>query len=227
MERTMRITIFGATGGVGRQAVEQAVDAGHEVTVVVRDPSKLTRVVRVVQADLSSVDVNVIEGAVRGADGVLSCLGPRSKPEAKELIVTKSTSLIIRAMKETGTHRLIAISAAPVGTIPSPGRPNPPKSDPGDGFFVRNLLTPIVKAAFRDTYADLAEMEDAVRDSGLDWTLTRPPRLLNRKLTGQYRTSTERNLSGGRAISRADLAHYMIHALSDPESIHQFVRVAY
>ncbi|RUP69186.1 NmrA-like family protein [Streptomyces sp. NP10] len=37
----MRITVFGATGGVGQEIVGQALAAGHEVTAVVRDPDRL------------------------------------------------------------------------------------------------------------------------------------------------------------------------------------------
>ena len=52
----MQITIFAATGGIGRLALEQAVDAGHQVTAVVRNPKALTRPVPAVTADLSDPD---------------------------------------------------------------------------------------------------------------------------------------------------------------------------
>ena len=221
----MKVTIFGATGGVGRQAVQQAVAAGYQVTAVVRNPESLPPGVAHVRADLDTVSAEVIVSAVGSADAVLSCLGPRSKAEAG--IVTKGTKLIVAAMKEKDVRRLIVISAVPVGTIPSPARPNPPTTDPGDGWFTSNVLTPIVKAAFRDTYRDLAQMEDVVRDSGLDWTIARPPRLLDKKLTGRYRTDAVRNLPGGRSISRADLAHFMVEALERSQTIGQIVRVAY
>lgn len=223
----MRVTIFGATGGVGRHAVKLAVESGHDVTAVVRSPEKLETDVRFITADLATASVESISNAVRDADGVLSCLGPRSKVEAQAGIVTRGTRLIVAAMKETDARRLIAISAVPVGTISSPGRPNPPKRDPGDGFMVRTVLTPIVKAVFRDTYRDLAEMEDVIRESGLDWTIARPPRLLDKKLTGRYRTDAVQNLAGGRAVSRADLAHFMVNALETPGTIGQAVRIAY
>jgi putative NADH-flavin reductase len=221
----MKVTVFGATGGVGRQVVEQAVAAGHQVTAVVRNPDGLPTGVKHVQANLNTVGLDVIRSAVSSADAVLSCLGPRSKAEAG--IVTKGTKLIVAAMKEADVRRLVVISAVPVGTIPSPARPNPPKTDPGDGWFTSNVLTPIVKAAFRDTYRDLAEMEDVVRASGLDWTIARPPRLLDKKLTGRYRTDAVQNMPGGRSISRADRAHFMMRSLDRPQTIDQLVRVAY
>jgi putative NADH-flavin reductase len=223
----MNITIFGATGGVGHHLVEQAVDAGHMVTAVVRRPDAVTRDVRIVTADLASPDPGALVAAVKGADVVLSALGPRSKEDARARIVTHAAKALIRTMKETGTHRLVIISAVPVPTVPSPARPTPAKNDPTDGFFMKAVLNPIVKAAFRDTYADLAEMEDAVRESGLDWTIVRPPRLVNKPLSGIYRTEMEHNVKGGRSISRADLAHYMLRAAEERVTIGEAVRIGY
>jgi putative NADH-flavin reductase len=220
----MKVTIFGATGGVGRRAVEQAIAAGHEVTVVARNPAGVRKDVRSVTADLASAPPAQIETALAGADAVLSAIGPRSKADSG--IATRGTTLIVRAMKDVDTRRLIVVSASPVATVASPARPNPPKRDPGDGFFTANVLTPLVKAAFGANYADLAEMEDVVADSGLDWTVVRPPRLTNKALTGSYRTASDRNLPGGRAVSRADLAHFMLRAIERPDLIGKTVRIA-
>jgi putative NADH-flavin reductase len=72
----MKLTIFVATGGIGRQALEQAVAAGHEVTAAVRNPKKLSTEVRVVTVDLAAPDPAALESALEGADAVLSYLGP-------------------------------------------------------------------------------------------------------------------------------------------------------
>ena len=64
----MKLTIFAATGGIGRQALEQAVAAGHDVTAVVRNPQKLSPGVRAVRADLAAPDPAALESAVGGAD---------------------------------------------------------------------------------------------------------------------------------------------------------------
>ena len=143
----MRLTIFAATGGIGRQVLEQAVGAEHEVTAVVRNPAKLHRAVRAITSDLAAPDPMALESAGKGADAVLSGLGPRSASEAG--IAWQGTRSIVEAMKATGVRRIIVVSAAPIGTVPSPGRPNPPKRDPGDGFFMRNLFSPLIRAALR------------------------------------------------------------------------------
>ena len=220
----MKLTILAATGGIGRQLLEQALAAGHDVTAVVRNPRKLPRAVRTVTADLAAADPGALESAVAGADAVLSGLGPRSASETG--VATRGTRAIVRAMQATGVRRIVVVSAAPIGTVPSPGRPTPPRHDPGDGFLMRNLLSPLTKAAFRKPYADLALMEDVLRDSGLDWTVVRPPRLTDKPLSGTYRTAHGRNLRRGLFVSRADVAHLMLRVLEQPESIKQAIGIA-
>ncbi len=224
MERRRKIAIFAATGGIGRLAVDQAIAAGHEVTAVARNPRDLPAGIRIVQADLAAPDPEVLESAVRGADAVISCLGPRPLRDAG--IAAQGTRAIVAAMKAAGVRRIVVVSAAPVSTVPSPGRPDPPRYDPGDGFFMRHLFSPLTKAALRGRYADLAAMEDILRDSGLEWTIVRPPSLNNKPRTGAYRTAIGRNIRGGFSISRADVADLMLRVLEQPETIDQEIGIA-
>lgn len=221
----MKLTIFAATGGIGRQLLAQALAAGHDVTAAVRNPAAVsTPGVRVVATDLSGADPAALRGAVEGADAVLSGLGARSKADAG--VAERGTRAIVAAMQAAGVRRLVVVSAAPIGTVASPGRPRPPRHDPGDGPFSRYVALPIVKAALREHYADLAKMEDVLHGSGLDWTAVRPPRLTDKPLTGTYRTAYGRNLRGGLFVSRADVAHYMLRALGEPGSVKQTVGIA-
>jgi putative NADH-flavin reductase len=224
-EINMKLTIFAATGGIGRQLLDQALTAGHEVTAAVRNPNKLSREVRAVTADLATPDREALESAVKEADAVLSGLGARSAAEAG--VAWRGTQAIVQAMKATDVRRIVIVSAAPIGTVPSPGRPKPPKQDPGDGFFMRNLFSPLTKAVLRKHYADLALMEDILRESGLDWTVIRPPRLTDKPLTGTYRIAYGENLRRGLFISRADVAHLMLRVLKQPETIKQTIGIAY
>jgi len=224
MEQEMKLTIFAATGGIGRQLLEQAVAAGDDVTAVVRNPKNLSAKVRVVTADLAAADPAALESAVAGADAVISALGPRSSAEAG--VAWQGTRAIVQAMKATNVRRIVVVSAAPIGTVPSPDRPQPPKHDPGDGFFMRHLFSPLVKTALRKHYADLARMEDVLRDSGLDWTVVRPPKLTDEPLTGTYRMAYGQNLRGGWDISRADVAHSMLRVLKQSETIKQVIGIA-
>jgi putative NADH-flavin reductase len=221
----MKLTIFAATGGIGRQLLEQAIAAGHDVTAVVRSPEKLSgEAVRVVQTDLAAPDPAALESAVSGADAVLSGLGPRSNADAG--IAARGTAAIVAAMQATHVRRIVVVSAAPVGTVPSPGRPRPPSHDPGDGFFMRHLFSHVARTLFGKVYTDLALMEDILRDSGLDWTAVRPPRLTSKPGTGHYRTAYGQNVRGGWIVPRADVAKLMLRALGQPETIKQVIGVA-
>jgi putative NADH-flavin reductase len=230
----VKLTVFAATGGIGREILAQAVAAGHEVTAAVRDPSRLgdgangappLPPARVVTCDLASPDPAAMRSAVGGADAVLSGLGPRIGRDAVG-IASSGTQAIVRAVQEAGVRRVIVVSAAPVSTVPSPGRPDPPRHDPGEGPVMRHVLTPLTRVFLGRHYADLALMEDVLRDSGLDWTSVRPPRLTNGPLTGRYRMAIERNLRGGLRISRADVAQAMLAALHQPETVGHAVGVA-
>src|SRR5262245_7841906 len=112
----MKLTIFAATGGIGRQILEQAVAAGHDVTAVVRNPKKLSREVSIVTADLAAPDPAALKSALEGADAVLSGLGPRSNAEAG--IAAQGTRAIVQAMQATDVRRIVIVSAAPIGTVP-------------------------------------------------------------------------------------------------------------
>ena len=220
----MKLTIFAASGGIGRHLVGQALAAGHDVTAVARNPASLPAEVRAVRADLATAQPAALATAVGGADAVLSALGPRSKADYG--IATTGTRAIVGAMEAAGVRRLVVVSAAPVGTIASARRPRPPKHDSGDGFVMRHLLSPLITVALRDLYVDLARMEDTLADSGLDWTAVRPPRLTNGPETGAYRTASGRNLRRGLTVSRADVAHLMLAALGQPETIGQTIGIA-
>ena len=128
----MKLTIFGATGGIGAELLMQALAASHEVTAAVRNPSKLAASrngTRIVTVDLERPEPSALESAVAGADAVLSGVGPR--PMAKAGVAEHGTLAIVGAMQATGVRRILVVSAAPISTVASPGRPHPPKSRSG------------------------------------------------------------------------------------------------
>lgn len=219
----MKLTVFAATGGIGRNVLEQAVDAGHEVSAVARTPASLSRQVRAVRADLTDPDPDALAAAVLGADAVLSGLGPRGLSQVG--VVSVGTRPIIKAMKTAGARRLLVVSAAPAATTASPGRPDTPRYDPHDGFLAGRVLTPLLRVVFGKQYTDLALMEDDLRDSGLDWTSVRPPRLTNGPHTGRYRIGYGHNV--GRSISRADAADAMLGLVTDDKAISEPVGIGY
>jgi hypothetical protein len=184
----------------------------------------LSTQVHVVTADLAAPDPAVLKSAVDGADAVLSGLGPRSNSEFG--IASTGTHAIIEAMKATDVRRVV-VSVAGISTIPTPSRPNPPKCDPGAGFFMRNVLSLIANVRLRKHYADVALMEHRLRDSDLDWTAVQLPLLTDKALTGIYRTAIEQSVRGGFRVSRADAAHFMLRVLRQHETFGHSIAIAY
>jgi putative NADH-flavin reductase len=211
----MKITVFGATGRIGALVVSQALDAGHPVTAVVRDAAKLDAghpALRVVTVP-GLADPAPLRPALDGSDAVISAVGPRRRTDVG--VATTATHGILQAMAATGVRRLVAVSATPVGPTPE-----------GEGWLDRRILSPLLHSLLRNVYTDLAAMEDEIRRSGTDWTVVRPPRLLDRPATGRYRSVVDGNVRRGRTIARADVAHAMLVALSDPSTIGHALGIA-
>jgi putative NADH-flavin reductase len=221
----MNLTIVAATGGIGGLLIEEAFDAGHYVTVVVRNRKALFKTVaRSDRCREPNPDSMTRQSAIQGADTVLSGLGARSAADAG--VAARGTCAIVQAMRAVGVNRIIVVSAAPIGPVPSPGRSIRPKYDPGDGFFMRHVLAPLTKAALRRHYADLATMEDVLRESSAEWTIVRPPRLTNGSKRRGYRIAFGQNVRRGLSISRADVADFMRRAVEDPKTIRQVIGIA-
>lgn len=212
----MNLTVFGATGGIGGHLVRQALDQGHSVTAVVRDPARLDVVHPAlrVQTTPDVTDPEALLQAVEGRDAVLSALGPPGRRPVG--IASAATGAILRAMDVGRVHRILVVSAAPVG--PSPQR---------EGLLLRAVATPMIRMILRDGYADLALMEQALKDSGTEWTVARPPKLNDKPLTGRYRMSVGIPLANAWSISRADVAHAMLAALDDESTYKQAFGIAY
>jgi putative NADH-flavin reductase len=210
----MKLTIFGATGATGTCLTRQALAAGHEVTAVVRDPSRLAVPaqprLRTVTADV--MDPASITPAIAGADAVISAVGPRGT--GPTTVIQDSVRSIIAAMDKTGARRLLQVSGSIV-------------ADQGESPYLRYLLKPLARRTFlRHVCADMRRGEDEIRESNLDWTIFRPPALTGKTATGTYRTAIDRNLPHGFTVSRADLAACMLARLDDPAVVHRHVAIA-
>ncbi|MGW3127229.1 NAD(P)-dependent oxidoreductase [Streptomyces sp. NPDC001123] len=209
----MNLTVFGATGGIGREIVRQALASGHRVTAVVRAPARLTVTgsgLEVVRADLT--DPEVIRPALTGRNAVLSGLGPRGRGDAG--VAARLTRTVLAAMDAEAVRRLLVVSAAPVGP------------EPDDGLLDRTMRG-LVSTVLKPVYDDLREMEAELARSGTDWTSVRPPRLQDKPLTGTYRTVVGGFPRKGRFIARADVAHAMLAMIEDAGTVKQGVGVAY
>ena len=198
---TKTVAIFGATGRAGKHLVQQALERGYCVRALARDPGKLAMQnerLLVIQGSLS--DMARVEQVVAGADAVLSVLGPTSNEPTFE--ISQGTTTIIKAMKQHGVKRLIISAGAGVG-------------DPGDAPKLFNkLIGMALKATARNVYEDMLKTVALARESGLEWTVVRVPRLTDAPPTGHVRVGMVGKGTGAN-LSRADMAEFMLKQVDD------------
>jgi putative NADH-flavin reductase len=205
-----QLLILGATGGTGRELVDQAQRAGHDVTAFVRDPAKLpTGPIRTVTGDLLR-DGTGLDEAVRGKDAVISALGiGRSFRPAG--LIARAAPMVVGAMQRAGVDRLVFVSAFGVGPTWA-DTPLLPR------LFIRTLL--------RQVYADKAAGEAAILNSSLDWTILYPAGLTNGLRTGRVRVAEHLPLRGFPMVSRADVAAVALRVLDEGATIRKSLLVA-
>jgi putative NADH-flavin reductase len=202
-----RLFILGATGGIGRAMIDQAIERGHAVTAFVRSPEKLGAPrdgLTVLKGDPR--DVDELGSALPGHDAVLSSLGPPGA--GPTTINSDSARSTVAAMQAVGIRRLLIVSVAVLFE----------NQGPLFWLFRKTLLRNITK--------DSAEMERLVVASGLDWTIVRPPTLTNGPLTGRYGIEDDRMPRGGIFVSRADVAQFLLDELEGGAHIRRTVGMA-
>lgn len=195
----MKLVVLGATGRTGVQIIQSALAEGHSVTSFVRSPERLQSFrdrIAIKQGNL--LDSNELAQVIRGHDAVLSGFGPRL-PIAKEdrdLLHRFSLSLT-QAMRKAQVERTVVISTA---------------------FLFKDALIPYLfgRLFFPRVVVDASAMEQVLRDSGLDWTIVRPPELTDGPFTGRYRVREGHLPRLGIRISRANVGDFFIKAAQDP-----------
>ena len=197
----MKLAIFGATGPTGLALTAQALEAGHEVTALARNPARMTishSELRVIEGN--ALDLAAVEKTVAGSEAVLSCLG--IKPFAEKATQSRAGSNIIAAMKKCGVRRLIVETAYGVG----------------ESLELASVgMRMVFKFLLSWTYNDKEIEEREIKASGLDWTIVRPTALLNGPRTGKYRVGDDLRLGIGSKIDRADVADFMLKQLTSKE----------
>ncbi|GAB3782720.1 NAD(P)H-binding protein [Spirosoma horti] len=195
----MQVLVVGATGGTGRQTVEQALQAGHFVTAFVRDPARLP----IQHPNLTVLMGDVLEPetllpAVRRQDVVICSLG--SRPGQHDQAVAEGTRNLIAAMHQAGVQKLFVVSSLGVGTSYE-------EASLPSKLIIKTLLSGVI--------AEKEKQEQAVRESGLDWTIVRPTSLTNGLVTGHYRLGEHLPFSrfDFPRISRADVAAFLLGQL--------------
>jgi len=206
----MKLVVLGATGGTGLEIVRQSIQRGHQVTAFVRNPERLKSFhdrISVIPGDL--LNHSELACAIQAHDAVLSAFGPRypvAKSEAH--LLERFAVALTSAMLQVGVKRVAVESVA---------------------FLFKDAIIPpaylLGRLFFPVTVADANAMEQIINRSALDWTIVRPPELTDKPRTGKYRVREGHLPRFGFAISRADVADFMIGTVENRASIGKIVGI--
>jgi putative NADH-flavin reductase len=209
----MKIVVFGATGGIGRACVEQALAQGHELTAPVRAPARMTTAherLRVLPCDV--LDPACVAAAVEGQDAVLCALGTDAvKPTTVYSVGTRN---IITAMEDSGVRRLVLVSNFCVLS-----------ETPRD--LVGKAMLFLGRLFLKNILPDQRQALEEVRQSHLEWVVVRPLALVNAPARGSYRLALDGLPPRGRRISRADVAAFMLNQLVSREYLRTIPAIAW
>lgn len=209
----MKLLIFGSTGTIGCQVVEQALEQGHSVTAFARTPAKLDikhTNLKIIQGDV--MELTSVEQALQGQDAVVCVLGAGKNMHST--IRSEGTQQIIQAMEKVGIRRFICQST--LGT--------------GDSWGNLNFFWKYVMFGFflRKVFADHQKQENYVKQSSLDWTIIRPGAFVEGTRTGNYRhgfPGTDK--TSKLKISRADVADFILKQLADDTYLGKSASLSY
>ncbi len=204
----MRLLVVGATGGLGRVIVAEAVRRGHDVSALVRDPAAADLPEPVLKVHGDVLDPASLGAAVAGRDGVICVLGTPS-PRRPSTLLGDGTGNLVVAMKSAGVPRLVCVTL--LGTADS-------KRNASLLYrhVILRLLAPMVP--------DKEDQERVVRESGLEWVLVRPPRFVG----GPGRPpriirAGDRGRVGH--VPRQQLARILLDAAERPDYVRQAITV--
>jgi putative NADH-flavin reductase len=162
----IKITVFGATGRTGRAVISLALTQGMEVTAYARKAADLQELAgRITINEGSLDDADRIAHAIGHTDAVVIAFGPRKG--GPQVFCAHATQLIVSAMKEQRVGRLVCVTGALVG-----------EQYPNRGLFYRAIRRLLVRKA-PHLMLDRDGQETIVLNSGLDWTVFKPPRIMN------------------------------------------------
>jgi putative NADH-flavin reductase len=185
----MKLFVVGASGRTGRQVIRQALTRGHSVAAIVRHPGSLDPHQRLQIVTGNPLDADHLTPILAGHDAVISCLGQRSRADAS--LLQDAAAAMLTAMNRIGVRRNLVVSQGLL--FP--------------GWSPTVALLRVILARY---VADTTAMERLVRASGTEWTIVRPPRLLEGGVPRGYRIKVGTQPEGTRAMQRADLATFLL-----------------
>ncbi len=199
----MKLVIFGATGGTGKHLVRKALEAGHEVTAYVRTPSKVESKhenLTIVQGEIA--DQAAVSRAIAGVDAVVSALG--AVRGGSPHVMLPAAESVVAGMKEYGVRRVIWATGAGVS------------AEQDKPAFMNKFIGFLLKLTAKEVLEDSMAGVEALKASGLDWTIVRGPMLTDQPGSGKFRIGYVTS-EMGRTLSRENFAEGMLQQIQSDE----------
>jgi putative NADH-flavin reductase len=208
----MKIAVLGASAGIGLEVTRLAQQQGHEVTTLSRRivPTPNDPKLRRVQG--SATNPNDVRAAVEGADAILVTLGVKS-PLATTLF-SNSARILLQVLQETSASPTLIVLTG---------------FGAGDSWSYNSIPMKVLFTLFlKRAYVDKSEQERLIAGGYSRWEIVRPGRLTNGNMTGHYRVLEElvEGMKVG-AISRADVAHFMVAQAENPTYLGKYPALTY
>lgn len=205
----MKISIIGASAGVGLQSTLRALQQGHQVTTLSRRIDTLPDHPMLTKVQGSSTNLNDVKIAIGNADAILVTLGTRNSLKATTLF-SESARILMQVQQETS-------SITPLIVLTGFGAGNSWGYNSPIIRFLFNLFLKVV-------YADKTEMERLITTGYPNWEIVRPGRLTNGAMKTHYRVldSLTKGMKVG-SISRSDVAHFMVSQAEIPTYLGKYV----
>ena len=199
MKNKMTITVFGANGNLGSHFVNQALEAGFKIKAFVRNSSTYeysnNSKVEVIVGNATNIED--IEKAVTKTDVIVSCLG---NPKKVQIMYKSHDNILTATSKQTNIPKCILISS--IGCR-------------GTSWIIKQMLTLIGGKSSFDDYekADKRISEE----KSVPFVLVRPYALTDKEGRGKYYVTKKQNGTFLKSISRADVAKFMLDAVTDDQ----------
>lgn len=205
----MKISVIGASRGIGRKVIDEALERGHIVRAMSRNMTATGIIADGFTAlDGDATNATDVANVIEGADAVILTLGvPKDMRVLKATtLFSDATTTLIAAMNEAGIKRLLTVTGFGAG-------------DSKDKLSTPERLTQ--KAFLGRAYADKDLQEQLIRDSDLDWTIARPGILSDNRKSNAYKVLVEKETWRNGLINRSDVADFLVTATENASHIHQ------
>lgn len=190
----MRIAVLGGTGRTGLLLIRELLRRDHEISVLVRDATKMSDLAQQVEVHTGdSRNRADLDRLVADADAVVSTLGPTAKEGS---LHTDTARALVAAMEAAGVGRFVGVSGAGIDV-------------PGDEKSLSaKVISKIIQTVGGEVVKDKPAEYAVYAATDLDWTLVRPPRIVEGEPTGRLEHHAHRSTKSTK-ITRADLATFL------------------